>query len=216
MQCGGIEFLYSGGLSVAVSRSVGSTPATVADLLDYERVVAALHANRTVVPLRYSVVENESTVVQLLAGRQREFRELLIRLEGKTELGVRILVKGQPGGTAPAPDSGSSSPGAAYVARIRQRLYSHAPNEAEQDILDRMSRLIAHIENVQLGESSSVAGGRLLSRYLLVSKTAVEDCRRCLLRFQADPPLKFLLTGPWPPYNFVTSQGSACFAPQSF
>ena len=139
---------------MAVSRSVGSTPATVADLLDYERVVAALHANRTVVPLRYSVVENESTVVQLLAGRQREFRELLIRLEGKTELGVRILVKGQPGGTAPAPDSGSSSPGAAYVARIRQRLYSHAPNEAEQDILDRMSRLIAHIENVQLGESS--------------------------------------------------------------
>jgi hypothetical protein len=45
----------------------------------------------------------------------------------------------------------------------------------------------------------------LLSLYFLVPGPAVESFRRAFRRLTETEPARLLLSGPWPPYNFVTA-----------
>ena len=56
-------------------------------------------------------------------------------------------------------------------------------------------------------DRSSAADGRLLSLFFLVRRKDVERFREAFRQLQQETSAKMLLTGPWPPYNFV---GSPC------
>jgi len=56
-------------------------------------------------------------------------------------------------------------------------------------------------------ERSSAADGRLLSLFFLVRRENVERFREAFGQLRQETSAKMLLTGPWPPYNFV---GSPC------
>ena len=56
-------------------------------------------------------------------------------------------------------------------------------------------------------DRSSAADGRLLSLFFLVRRENVEPFREAFRQLQQETSAKMLLTGPWPPYNFV---GSPC------
>ena len=56
-------------------------------------------------------------------------------------------------------------------------------------------------------DRSSAADGRLLSLFFLVRRENVERFREAFGQLQQETSAKMLLTGPWPPYNFV---GSPC------
>jgi len=54
-------------------------------------------------------------------------------------------------------------------------------------------------------DRSSAADGRLLSLFFLVRRKDVERFREAFRQLQQETSAKMLLTGPWPPYNFVGS-----------
>ena len=210
---GQVEFLRAHGLGVAFSRceSVVSPP-PIESLLAYDRVVTWLHARCCIIPLRYgNIADSEASVVELLAWRAQEFRELLARLDGKTEIGLRVLLAHPPANSpAVSKPAAGLTPGTVYLNSIRQRLErDRGLNEVESGLVERILDLVRDLNADLASELRRAPENRLLSIFLLLPKENVDECRRRLAPFLQDPSVKALVTGPWPPYNSVASQEAA-------
>jgi hypothetical protein len=173
----GTLLLTAHGLAAVVSAVEEiRAPPTVSSLLAYERVVEAIHARQAVIPLRYGcVMENESAVVRLLEDHRQEYGALLARLQGMTEMGIRVLWPAR----AALPRRYPPSPGARYLASLRNRYPSaQRPRRGGGQLADRIIGFalgLFHVE--QRSEVSSSSQRRLLSLYFLTSRTGVERFR---------------------------------------
>jgi hypothetical protein len=202
----GISAVAAHGLAAAVSlvEETNSAP-SLASLLDYERVIEAIHARQAVIPLRYGcLLESESAILRLLENQRQEYRALLVRLSGMAEMGIRILWPERPGILSRSP----SSPGSRYLASLRSRCgsgISLAPEETQ--LADRITGLLSACHAEQRREVSLSGRGRLVSLYHLTPKTAVERWREIAQKICPPSGAKLLLSGPWPPYNFVMPPG---------
>ena len=200
----GTHLLTAHGLAAAVSAvEEMSAPPSVSSLLAYEKVVEAIHAGQAVIPLRYGcVMESESAVVRLLEDHHQEYGALLARLRGMTEMGIRVL---WPASAEVLPDV-PPSPGARYLASLRNRYHSAGVLDAEEtQLADRIAGLLAGCSTEQRTEVSSSSQRRLLSLYFLTSRTGVERFRNQARQICPPSGAKILLSGPWPPYNFAGS-----------
>jgi hypothetical protein len=200
----GIRAVRGHGLMAVVSEVGEPTAApSVSSLLAYEKVIDAIHARHTVIPLRYGcLMESEEQIVQLLDDRRREYEALLLRLHGMTEMGIRLL---WPPPAVP-PSSIAHSPGAAYLASLRNRYNSQDTPAADEALLaDRIVALLDDWSTEQRRELSLSHQGRLLSLYFLTPKRGAEEFRKLVRNISTPRAVKLLLSGPWPPYNFVAS-----------
>ena len=180
-----------------------TAPPSVSSLLAYARVVEAIHARQAVIPLRYGcMMENESAVLRLLEDHRQEYAAQLARLLGMTEMGIRILWPARAG----APPDIPPSPGARYLASLRNRYHAAGALDAEESgLADEISGLLSNCSTGQRREASSSSQRRLLSLYFLTSKTRVKRFRSRARKISPPDGAKILLSGPWPPYNFVGS-----------
>jgi hypothetical protein len=198
----GIRVLAANGLAAAVSPLEDvSSPPGIPRLLAYERVVEAIHARQAVIPLRYGcAMESESAVIRLLEDHRQEYEALLTRLQGMTEIAIRVLWPARATVLPGAP----SSPGAAYLASVRARHNSAntlAPEEAQ--LANRITDLLSGCSTEQRKEVSSSGPGLLISLYFLTSATYASEFLQKARRIRPPSAAKLLLSGPWPPYNFV-------------
>jgi hypothetical protein len=200
----GTHLLTAHGLAAAVSavEEMGASP-SVASLLAYERVVEAIHARQAVIPLRYGcVMEDESAVVRLLEDHRQEYGAQLARLLGMTEMGIRVLWPARAG----VPPAVPPSPGAAYLASLRDRYpTASALDREEGQLADRIAGLLSGCSTEQRREVSWSSQRRLLSLYFLTSKDGVARFRSEARKICPPSGAKILLSGPWPPYNFAGS-----------
>jgi hypothetical protein len=202
----GISAVEAHGLAAAVSRveETNSAP-SVASLLDYERVIESIHARQAVIPLRYGcLMDSEAAIIGLLENHSQEYGALLGRLGGMLEMGIRILWPARPGSLPESP----MSPGSRYLASLRSRYGSGGSLSAEEvQLADQITGRLAGLYAEQQREVSASGQGRLLSLYYLTPRTAVEQLRDTVLKICPPSGAKLLLSGPWPPYNFVVSPG---------
>lgn len=199
----GLRIVTTHGLAAVVSLVEEPIPRpSISFLLAFERVVEAIHARQTVIPMRYGcLMESEEQVVRLLEDHRREYEALLIRLRGMTEIGIRLLWPA----SAVASVSRSKSPGAAYLASLQNR-YNHAAPVGEEVLLaDRIVAPLARWSTEQRREVSSPDQGRLLSFSFLTPRIHVDEFRNRVRDIAPPHGVKLLMSGPWPPYNFVTS-----------
>src|ERR1017187_3143549 len=197
----GVRIVTGHGLAAVVSQVEESTRRPgISSLLAFEKVVEAINSRQTVVPMRYGcLMENEERVVQLLDDHRQEYEALLIRLHGMTEMGIRLL--GPP--SVPPLFSRPKSPGAAYLASLRNRYQQDTPAGEEILLADRIVAALARWFAEQRREMSSSDQGRLLSLSFLTQKVHVDQFREAVRNVSTPPGVKLLLSGPWPPYNFV-------------
>ena len=213
----------NGGLSAAVSRiALSDLTPDIARVLAYEEVIESLHRARTVIPMRYGCVfEEESEVVRLLGRRREEYEALLGKLDGCVEMGIRVLPgdeeyrvsNGERRGTALASHAEVlERPGRAYLD-ARRADYARQEQVAEEAaaILGRCRAAFTGLF-VQCGTEAPSFGTipgafrvQLPSLHFLLRKPHVERFRDRFRRFCSREPAKFLLSGPWPPYNFAES-----------
>jgi hypothetical protein len=204
---GDILIVAAHGLSAAVSRVDESEPTfDVGRLLAYEKVVAALHQQRSVIPLRYGcTMESEAAVQRLLDEHRDEYHRLLRQFEGMAEMGLRILV-----GNRLSPPAGerltlvSPTPGVAYLTVLRQRYAAETRLTPEEQALEMgICSTLTGLYAQERVEASTIEGRRLVSLFFLVPTKSVAWFIKRIEGFQCWKAAKFLLSGPWPPYNFV-------------
>jgi hypothetical protein len=187
----------------------------------YERVVLSCHRRSTVIPLRYGcVVPQESQVIQLLDEHACQYETLLQELEGCVEMGLRVLLPAGPwagvtpggpegcreiaGPQPPAPGVAPDRLGLAYLT-ARKAHYAHQDRwtDGYRQAADRCRAQFAGLF-VKCKTEAPSPRLPLLSLYFLVPRPVVESFRQAFRQLIATESARLLLSGPWPPYNFVT------------
>jgi len=188
----------------------------------YEQVVSSYHRRGTVVPMRYGcVVEQESQVIELLSAQGSHYEALLRELEGCVEMGLRVLLPSGPwaavtpggpegcrevaGPHPPDPGAAADRLGLAYLT-ARKAHYAHQDRWTKEyrQAADRCQAQFAGLFGKCQTEGPSPRLP-LLSLYFLVPRPAVESFRQAFRQLTESESARLLLSGPWPPYNFVTA-----------
>jgi hypothetical protein len=216
-----VRLIEACGLGAAVSGvdSADLTP-SVGRALAYAEVVEALHADRTVLPVRYGcVLGQESDVVELLRTQGVTYAERLRGLDGCVEMGIRVPTAergsseegdcGVKGARRRGDVSGPSS-GMTYLDR-RKEFYAERERRARETAASAQ-RLCAALAGLFLRcktEHCAARGPRslfdvpLLSLHFLVKHESLPSFRAAVLRIDLTERARLLLSGPWPPYNFA-------------
>jgi hypothetical protein len=216
-----VYLVEAGTLRAIVSRVVRSTAtATIARALAYARVVDAVHADRAIVPMRYGCVVREARqVVELLHTRAEEYARMLQAVDGCVEMGIRLLVdRAEPATHATFPLDDVRVPGGvfargagmAYLAR-RQQIYDDQDRKAREveAQLERLRAVFAEwfvrcrAECPPAAPVGQVFPAHAFALHFLLKREWLPSFRQAFRRIDRAERSRLLLSGPWPPYNFV-------------
>ncbi len=208
IRCGELAAVVS---AVDAAYGDGDTPEpTMENLLRHETVVEAVCAAGLALPVRFGAVMADSdALISALEKRYEPLRSALRRVGDKVEMGVTALWRKPetPADTGSVAKEASAerSAGIAYL-RARQIAYrreesARARAQALAQELDAALRPLAIEWSRSLCPSDRLA---LRDQYLIARDQvsafdqAFDEMRK---RHQE---ARFLLSGPWPPYTFVT------------
>jgi hypothetical protein len=209
-----VTLISKNGLCAAVSVIADSDPvASISGLLAYEKTVESIQRSRTIIPMRYGCLfEEEAQLHHFIEERSRTYEALLIELEGCVEMGIRVLLEDVREKVPPTPlFAGNASlsipttPGAAYLEAQRARFESRDQESAEQQMIAKeICSALSGCFVRSKQEFSQGFGRRLLSLYFLIRGNAVESFREVFRSIRLPESARLLVSGPWPPYNFVS------------
>ncbi|GGT31558.1 hypothetical protein GCM10010271_39370 [Streptomyces kurssanovii] len=185
-------------------------------------VIEMLAGATTVLPLRLATVylDDDSAREALDAGHDG-FVQLLARLEGHVEWGVKIYVDAPAETTgaataddAPAPGTAGAGlgPGRSYLrTRRAQRSSRERAHEAARTAADRIEAA-GHAyatdrarHRVQQGELAGSNGENVVNDAYLLREDRSQAFRAEVARAAEDlPGVRVEITGPWVPYSFTT------------
>ncbi|MGW1373115.1 GvpL/GvpF family gas vesicle protein [Streptomyces sp. NPDC002446] len=185
----------------------------------HHAVVEAAHADATVLPMRLATVYlDDDRVRSMLQERCTAFGELLSRLEGHVELGVKVhavprAAAAAPDATGADPASSLASPGRAYLQRRRAQQRTHreayrAAGSLVGDVRSRAASLARAVarHRTQQGELAPGTGENLANEAYLVPADRIREFHQALVGLADDAiGVRIEITGPWAPYSFATS-----------
>ena len=199
-----VFFVAGHGLCAAVSEldvEEGAPP--VSELLVYSRVVEDLHRLQAVVPMRYGCFLNGmESIRKILGERQRQYHALLEELDGRVEMGIRILL---PEKRADPRQEEQPADGRNYLLQ-RKAHYRMREESSRQHrmLVEHCLQAFAGLYGNHRTETAVKNGTVILSLYFLVLRIHVARFQETFGKLAANGKTQSLLSGPWPPYNFVT------------
>jgi hypothetical protein len=196
----------------------------------HESVLESALAAGAIVPLRLcTIFADENAARSMLAREEKQLREALERLDGRREWGVKLLVdrdalaaaarERSPEVASLQEEIAGRSGGAAYM--LEQRL-----QRLVRELVDRLAAELADDVHARLGdwaadsvlnppqnrELSGYEGEMLLNGAYLVEIERTDGLRLLLSELEerhGDLGARLELTGPWPPYNFISREAAA-------
>jgi hypothetical protein len=172
--------------------------------------------------MRYGcVVEQESQVIEMLSAQGAHYEALLQELEGCVEMGLRVLLPSGPwaavipggpegsrevtGSCPPDPAAGQDRLGLTYLTARKAHYASQ--DRWTKEYRQAAERCQAQFAGLFVKCAAEAPSPRLplLSLYFLVPAPAVESFRQAFRQLTETESARLLLSGPWPPYNFVTA-----------
>ena len=207
------------------SRAAGDDEQDLAWLADraraHELVLEDAATTQTVLPMRFGTIYREEAAVRaFLRSRRDQLVAALAELDGRREWGVKCFLDrrrfadalhGDAEVAAPVPKAESESPGAAFFARKRAERTAReqagdAGRRMAQAVHGRLGELAERSTVSEPPQGSASADGLLAASYL-VEREREEEFRRALDALAEEhgrSGLMIELTGPWPPYSFVS------------
>lgn len=182
--------------------------------LKHEEVVERLMARFTVLPFRFLTVFNSREDVLFVAREYySDFRDNLDRLRNKVEFGIKVI---WPGDTirkriinayAKGNTNVSLSDNSPAKSFIKEKFENY---KVDKEFEEEADRCIAIVDNFFSGFAAEKRLEKLKNENLLlnasylVDKEKQSDFKRAFERLRSTPgDLKYLFSGPWPPYNFI-------------
>jgi hypothetical protein len=182
--------------------------ATETNLWRHEAVVEAVMADHTVLPMRFgTMLSSEAAVQVIMAAHYADFAANLKRVRSRVELGLRVLWDDIP---LPQPSpagrrgSGKGSGRSYLLTRLEEERQARAWRQRAEALAAEIHAPLARLA-VESTYKVLVTPRLLLTAAYLVEQDRVAAFRREVeVLSTAHSPLRFLCTGPWPPYSFVT------------
>jgi hypothetical protein len=204
-----VEPVRYGALAAATSvvepGDIGPRPE---DVMIHESTVEALHRAGPLLPVRFgTILEGTGDVERVLAKQYDILASDLKRLGDKVEFGLTVLWDEPPldEGAMPEEAPSAAGPGGRYlqarVAEYRREAAARARAEEMAEILDAVLRphSIEQRRTIHSSGRMAVRAAYLLHPdHMRAFQLAFDEIRQELRGVQC------LLSGPWPPYSFVT------------
>jgi hypothetical protein len=177
----------------------------------HERVIERVLATATPLPFRFSTLVSAGRLEAFVNENLDTLRERLRHVRDAVEMSVKILwdVAGQRSASAhlfaavPESESGNAGRGAAYLQARRREILG---DELLQKRAEELAAWLAHGPGgaakdsiVRVGPTESL----VIRAAFLVRRSDVSDYQERLEAARRERPgLRFLTSGPWPPYSF--------------
>jgi hypothetical protein len=195
----------------------GEMPKDFATILTYHKVIESFHNQFGVIPLRFGMqVDEEAEIKHLLVTQGQRFKLLLTKLDGCVEIGIRAILnelsvaQDSRNGSSVQSSANRTGTGAAYLANLKARHDAEAQStENYKKIIGRYRSFFEGLfvgfkeESSKSTPFSAESKAILLSLHFLVRRHSVEAFREAFDQLKSRETAKLLLSGPWPPYNFV-------------
>jgi hypothetical protein len=196
---------YRGIVAVVSPLTTAEVPLTEDNLWQHEAIVEVLMADRAVLPVRFgTVLSNKAAVQNVLAAHYADFVASLDRVRGRVELGLRVLWNSEiqnPKSKIQNPNSGR----AYLMARLEEERQARAWRQRAEALAEELHASLAQLA-AESTQQVLVTPRLLLTAAYLVERDRVTVFQREVEALStAYPALRFLCTGPWPPYNFVAA-----------
>jgi hypothetical protein len=202
-----------------IAAVVSNTPMVVQDptrdnVLAHQRVNETVMSNHTVIPMSFGTVfKTEHDIIELLRSAYDAFRDVLAKMQGKVEFGLKVLwdrdqiireIEEEEEDIRRLKGEISSQKGSTYFARMQ---YGRLIDAALQARSERyVSEIFQALRDVSVASRSNkpIGDRMIMNAAFLVARDAEArfDLRVKDIGQRYDK-LTFKYTGPWPPYNFV-------------
>lgn len=190
----------------------------------HQDVVSAVRDRCDAIPLRaFTLFSGERAVEQFLAEERERLTGVLDAIRGRDEWTVRLefdderwahAVEGRSPALAALAEEAKSAPaGRAYLLRRKMdEARKTAARDAEQQLVAEVeTRIGSALAAPTLAEGRLARGGSFPQINVLVEKSRreqLEVLHRDLRERYRPEGIELALTGPWPPYSFVSRSGS--------
>jgi hypothetical protein len=175
----------------------------------HEGVIEGLLDGRAVVPMRFgSIFSTEDGLRAMLQESADEFIDMLARVRGRHEWGVRITADREALVRRQAPPATDASSGADYLRRRRAEMQADIDvgSEAAGIARELFEQLAECAERAVVLQPRQPAPDTLVTTSYLV---AFEDQDAFLMRAKElddqHDEIAVEVTGPWPPYSFLSA-----------
>jgi hypothetical protein len=166
-------------------------------VVNHEPVLEAIMARGAVLPLRFGTqLAREEELEAVLAARRDELLRSLERVRGKVELGVRIIPQRPlvPGTSGPEPT------GRGYLlARVRA-------HRRREEATREVHTVLAALSAASCVRPAERPPAIFVAAYLVDSDRVSEFRLEADQLAGAQPSAQLVVSGPWPPYSFVSEQ----------
>ena len=196
-----------------------------AKVLAHQRILDQVLAHHTLIPMRFcTIYQSEGRVQEMLAQHYDDFVAALARLEGKKEWGVKVYCDGKTLAQRVGEISDrvkelkaemeQRSSGAAYFLKkkVDEAIAAEVEHVSDEYAQRSHDRLSGHAEETIINplRSREITGRNeamvLNGAYLVAEEqlTAFRAELESLEQEYGDLGFIYEMTGPWPPYNFVS------------
>ncbi len=199
---------------LAVVSAFGSERVSVTpeNALTHNRVNAALLARSTPLPFRFGTLVEEARLLDFIESRESALREALGRVRGAVEMSVKIIwdletVRREAEGPGPSEDAAATTAEGSGTAFLRAKRREILGGEAVRARAEALAEWFGG-EVSDLARESRVdvnpSGALVVRAAHLVGRERVEEYRARVqsLGEARAGSLRFLTSGPWPPYSF--------------
>jgi D-mannonate dehydratase len=183
-------------------------------ILKHEEVVEKLTESFTVLPVKFLTTFNqEEEVLVMLKEYYNDFKENLNRLRNKVEFGIKVIWEASTIRNRIIDAYKKSNLGIAVMdgssakSFVKEKFQNY---KVDKEFEEEANRCIALIDDFfsRFAAEKKLAklktDNLLLSAFYLIEKDRQQDFKEAFERSKRTPgDLKFLCSGPWPPYNFI-------------
>ncbi|NQU88214.1 MAG: GvpL/GvpF family gas vesicle protein, partial [Mariniphaga sp.] len=184
--------------------------------IEYAGVIENLAQQFTLLPVRYgSVMESTDMIKKMLERNYIEIQQNLLKVENKVEFGLKVFCD---------PEKIKAGLKEKTEVETKTELLQNSKNSVYRDYLNRKLKehrfeelLLSHVDTIILDITTHLAqlnsiqkfkkmvsATNIIDAVFLLEKNKKEDCINVVNELQNKyPSLHLMLTGPWPPYNFV-------------
>ena len=217
---------YEGIAAVVSAVTMAKIPVSNENALCHAAVIGTIQRAQMVLPMRFSsVFQDDTGVIEFLKNRSAVFMSDLGRLHDTLEMGIRVIQKkvqnteitqsgvkqefgvGEQLTALPTPDlQPPASPAMSYLQQ--RRIYYASLDESDEWVHEIVKTCHAQFEDICVKNKrdthTSFSSG--VSLNYLIHKDSLNEFKNRFNDLKSSlNELKFLCSGPWPPYHFVSS-----------
>lgn len=211
-----VRYFLSSGLAAAYCEMEGRINPRVEDVLKFEEITETLYSVFPLIPLRFgNYFESLGKLENFLRKNADRLTRVIEKLAGKVEMGIRVLSSERIAREKPQAEIRHARSGRQYLAGRKSYYASQSRHTEKTEKLAGVFKttfrgLFFEMKVEEQGTpalSDRTTASVLISAYFLISNASVAEFRTKFAELAFDDA-DFLLSGPWPPYNFTDLQSA--------